>query len=98
MPTTTALVLWQPRSVALAELRTALAHGQRVWVWLHGEHADDDVEGAVEHVSTTGAFAVVAGLHVPVDTINAVTSLGATAGKPSTRTPRTQPQLGEDLS
>jgi hypothetical protein len=71
---TTALVLWQPPSIALAELRDALATGQHVWVWLQGARS---VEGPVEQVSTTGAYAVIDEIHVPIAAVHAVTLLGA---------------------
>jgi hypothetical protein len=63
--------LVRPASSIAWELRTAWALGRRVSVTI--ENADENrLEGAVRAVASSGAYAVVAGLHVPLERVLAV--------------------------
>ena len=64
------LMLVRPVSSVAWELRSSWASGRRVALTLDGD--ERRVEGHVRSVAATGAFAVVAGLHVPLESVLAV--------------------------
>lgn len=65
------LALVRPLSSITWELRSAWALGRRISVSL--DRADDDrLEGTVRAVAGSGAYAVVAGKHVPLERVLAV--------------------------
>jgi hypothetical protein len=66
------VTLVRPTSAVSWELRGAWAARKRVSLSLDERCTPRRLEGKVQRVATTGAFAVVEGFHVPMDAILAV--------------------------
>jgi hypothetical protein len=64
--------LQRPEVATTWELRAAWAAGRRVVLTLTDRCVTERVEGIVEHVAVTGAFAIVDGWHVPLGDVLAV--------------------------
>lgn len=65
--------MYLPRSVAmLTDLRDARLTGRRVTLDLDDRCDTRRVVGRVERVATTGAFTIVAGIHVPLERVQSL--------------------------
>ncbi len=67
----TGTALTRPVAAIAWELRSAWATGRRVSLSLE-QRAGDRLEGHVQRVAATGAFVVLAGVHVPLEAVLAV--------------------------